>query len=163
VRWIPIWVATTRTRRPVVREGVTYRFVTLHPDRFFGFTLVELLGGSVSIAGRERAVADGLDRPAYCGGVIEAAKGLWYGRDELDLEGVVATLQRMGNRSALKRLGYWVERLGLADAGMLRKLEPKDRNYALLDPSGSPTGHKVARWRLTVNIPEEQLLEWRDN
>ncbi|MHB1318477.1 MAG: type IV toxin-antitoxin system AbiEi family antitoxin domain-containing protein, partial [Anaerolineae bacterium] len=139
------------------------RFVTLRPDRFFGCTSVELLGGRISIAGRERAVADGFDRPAYCGGVIEAAKGLWYGRDELDLEGVAATLRRLGNRSAIKRLGYWLERLSLADTAVLRSLEPRDRNYALLDPSGPPTGPKAARWRLTVNIPESQLLEWREN
>jgi predicted transcriptional regulator of viral defense system len=159
----PIWIATTRARKPVVLDGVTYRFVALKPARFFGYTQIEVLGSPVAIAQRERAVADGLDRPAYCGGVIEAAKGLWFGRDELDLERLIGILERLGNRAAIKRLGFWLERMGLADEGLLRTLEPRDRNYALLEPGGAGGGPKAARWRLVVNIPERQLLEWRES
>jgi len=40
---------------------------------------------------------------------------------------------------------------------------PEDRNYAPLDPRGPHEGVRDARWRLIVNIPERQLLEWREH
>ena len=51
------------------------------------------------------ALADGFDHPEYCAGVIEAAKGLWYGRDEIDLERLVVYGRRLANLSALKDWG----------------------------------------------------------
>ena len=159
----PIWIATTRYRRSVILDGVAYRFVGLSPAKFFGYTPIQLMENSIAIAEREKALADGFDHPEYCGGVIEAAKGLWYGRDEIDLDRLIAYSRRLGNRSAMKRLGFWLETLGTAEGGKLQELEVGDRNYPLLDPTGPHRGDRHARWRLIVNIPERQLLEWRDN
>ncbi|MHB1293460.1 MAG: type IV toxin-antitoxin system AbiEi family antitoxin domain-containing protein [Anaerolineae bacterium] len=159
----PIWVATTRTHRQLVLDGVGYRFVSLSTHKFFGYTHIEVMGTQVAMAEREKTIADGFDHPEYCGGVIEAAKGLWYGRDELDLDRLAAYSRRLGNRSALKRLGFWLEQLGLAEQGLLEQLVDSDRNYPLLDPTGLQQGRKDVRWRLIINIPDEQLLEWREN
>ena len=159
----PIWIATTRYRRAVTLDGVAYRFVGLRPSKFFGYTHIQLMESSIAIAEREKALADGFYRPEYCGGVIEAAKGLWYGRDEIDIDRLMAYSRRLGNRSAMKRLGFWLELLGTVDGGRLRQLEARDRNYPLLDPTGPHRGDTNARWRLVVNIPEQQLLEWRES
>ncbi len=159
----PIWIATTRKHRPLSVDGVTYRFVILAAHKFFGYTHIEIMETPIAMAEREKALADGFDHPEYCGGVIEAAKGLWYGRDEIDLERVVAYTYRLRNRSALKRLGFWSDRLDIAPHEMLERLTQSDRNYPLLDPGGSREGRRDTRWRLIVNIPEEQLLEWREN
>lgn len=118
----------------------------------------------VQIAGREKAIADGFDHPEYCGGVLEPAKGLWFGSDELDLDKLIKVSRRLGSRAGQRRLGYWLDRLNLADDTMLARLSlPEERNYALLDPAGLRSGPKDARWRLIVNIPEQQLLEWREH
>jgi len=160
----PIWIVTTRRKRPVTIEGVTYRFVTLSEHKFFGYTTIQLLDSPVRIAKPEKAIVDGFDHPEYCGGVTEPAKGLWFGSDELDLDRLVEYSQRLGNRTAMRRLGFWLERLEMAHEGLSLRLEaPKDRNYALLDPRGSNEGVRDARWRLIVNIPERQLLEWREH
>jgi len=160
----PVWIATTRRKRPVTIEGTTYRFVTLSEHKFFGYTTVQLLDSPVRIAEREKAIADGFDHPEYCGGVIEPAKGLWFGSDELDLDRLVEYSQRLGNRAATRRLGFWLERLEIGDQTLLQELEvPGDRNYARLDPSGPGEGPRDARWRLIVNVPERQLLEWREH
>ena len=118
------------------------------------------------MAEREKAIADGFDHPEHCGGVIEAVKGLWYGRDEIDLEQLIANSRRPGNRSALGRLGFWLERLSIVNERTLEQLVSTDdmqgdRNYPLLDPTGPAQGVRNARWRLVVNIPEQRLLEWR--
>lgn len=160
----PVWIVITRRKRPVTIEGITYRFVTLSEHKFFGYTTIQLLDSPVQIAERGKAIVDGFDHPEYCGGVTEPAKGLWFGSDELDLDRLVEHSQRLGNRTAMRRLGFWLERLEMGHEGLLQRLEsPKDRNYALLDPRGPNEGARDARWRLIVNIPERQLLEWREH
>jgi predicted transcriptional regulator of viral defense system len=160
----PVWIATTRRKRPVTIEGITYRFVTLSEHKFFGHTTVQLLDRSVQIAEREKAIADGFDHPEYCGGVIEPAKGLWFGSDELHLARLVSYSKRLGNRTAMRRLGFWLEQLQIGDQPMLQQLEVRqDRNYAPLDPGGPDEGPRDARWRLVINVPERQLLEWREH
>jgi predicted transcriptional regulator of viral defense system len=159
----PVWLAVTQARRPVLVDGVGYRFVGLRPAKFFGYTSIQIMDAAVSVAEREKAIIDGLDHPEYFGGVIEAAKGLWYGRDEIDLERLVAYGIRLGNRSALKRLGYWLEKLTIPAYGALEPPTRGDHNYPLLDPSGTRQGRVDSHWRLTLNIPEEQLLEWRES
>jgi predicted transcriptional regulator of viral defense system len=159
----PIWIATTRTRQPLALDGIIYRFVGLSPRKLFGYTQIQVMETPIAMAEREKALADGFDHPEYCGGVIEVAKGLWYGRDEVDLDRLIAYSRRLGNRSALKRLGFWLELLGTTDEGELQQLEGGDRNYPLLDPTGPRQGARHTRWRLIVNIPQEQLLEWRES
>jgi predicted transcriptional regulator of viral defense system len=160
----PVWVATTRRKRPVTIEGHTYRFVTLSQHKFFGYTTVTLLDRPVQIAEREKAIADGFDHPEYCGGVIEPAKGLWLGSDELNPGRLVTYSQRLGNRAAMRRLGFWLEQLQVGDEVLLRELaSPGDRNYVCLDPAGRNEGPLNARWRLIVNVPERQLLEWQEH
>jgi predicted transcriptional regulator of viral defense system len=160
----PVWIATTRRKRPVTVEGITYRFVTLSERKFFGHTAVQLLDRPVQIAEREKAIVDGFDHPQYCGGVIEPAKGLWFGSDELDLARLVGYSQRLGNRTAMRRLGFWLERLEVGPPTLLEELEAaRDRNYARLDPAGPDEGPRDARWRLIVNVPDRQLLEWREH
>ncbi len=146
----PVWLATTRRKRAVTVEGVTYRFVTLSEHKFFGYATVQLLDRPVQIAEQEKAIADGFNHPEYCGGVSEAANGLWFGIDELDLD-------RLGNHPATRRLGFWLERLQIGDHAV------PGRNYARLDPGGPPEGPRGARWRLIVNVPERPLLEWWEN
>ncbi len=160
----PVWIATTRRKRPVTVEGITYRFVTLSEHKFFGYTTVQLLDRSVQVAEREKAIADGFDHPEYCGGVIEPAKGLWFGSDELDLARLVEYSQRLGNRTATRRLGFWLECLEIGAPALLQELEAfRDRNYAHLDPGGPDEGPRDPRWRLIVNVPERQLLEWQEH
>lgn len=159
-----VWIATTRRKRTAIISGITYRFVTLNQRKFFGYATVELLDSRVSIAEPEKAIADGFDHPEHCGGVIEPAKGLWFGSDELDLAKLVAYSRRLGNQAAMRRLGFWMEQLGISDERLWRELvSPENRNYALLDPQGPGDGPREARWRLIVNVPERQLLEWREH
>ncbi|MGC9521984.1 MAG: type IV toxin-antitoxin system AbiEi family antitoxin domain-containing protein [Anaerolineae bacterium] len=158
----PLIVATTRRKQPVTIEGVTYRFVTLTPHKFFGYAAITLLEQTVQMAEEEKAIADGFDHPALVGGVLEPAKGLWLGSRELDFEKLVAYQLRLGNRAAARRLGFWLEKLDLGTDELLSRLEDgSGHSYAPLEPGGARRGARNARWRLIVNVPERQLLEWQ--
>jgi predicted transcriptional regulator of viral defense system len=160
----PIWMATTRRKAPVTIDGVAYRFVTLTRHKFFGYAQIEILGQEIQIAEREKALVDALDHPQYAGGVLEGAKALWFGREELDLEKAVDYAERLRNRTAAQRLGFWLETLGLGSTALLDRLEElRTRNYGLLEPRGPQEGVRSSRWRLVVNVPERQLLEWKEH
>jgi hypothetical protein len=92
----------------------------------FDYTTVRLPDSLVQVAEREKAIVDGFDHPEYCGGVLEPAKGLWFGSDQLDLERLLERLveysRRLGNRAAMRRLGFWLERLemGISERDLRR-------------------------------------------
>ena len=160
----PVIIATTRRKRPVTIEGLTYRFVALASYKFFGYETVSLLGQEVQVSEREKAIADGFDHPELSGSVLEPAKGLWYGSQELDWEKLVTYCLHLRNQVAARRLGYWMELLALGNDTLLSRLEDgKGHSYARLEPSGLRQGARNTRWRLIVNVPERQLLEWREH
>jgi len=160
----PVIVATTRRKNPVTIDGLTYRFVTLRPYKFFGYEMISLLGSNVHMAEREKAIADGFDHPKLVGGVLEPAKGLWFGSQELDWDKLVAYTLRLRNQVAARRLGYWMELLDLGSDDLLSRLEEGEgHSYARLEPSGPREGTHNARWRIIVNVPERQLLEWQEH
>ena len=159
-----ILVASTRRKAPVTIDNRTYRFVNLTPYKFFGYETIRLLGETVHMAEREKAIADGFDHPELVSGVTEAAKGLWFERKELDWEKLVRYTLRLRNQVAARRLGYWMELLDLGIDDLLSQLENGGgHSYAPLEPSGPREGPRNTRWRIIVNIPERQLLEWRQH
>lgn len=160
----PLIVATTRQKQEVTIEGRNYRFVTVVPHKFFGYEAISLLGSEVQMAEREKAIADGFDHPELTSGVLEPAKGLWFGSQELDWEKLVSYTLRLRNRVAARRLGFWLELLDLGSEALLSKLEDDSgHSYASLEPSGLREGPRNTHWRLIVNVPERQLLEWREH
>jgi len=159
-----IYIATTTRKQPLTVMDIHCRFVTLSQHKFFGLTQAAVAGQPVTFSDREKTVADCLDRPDLAGGAVEAAKALWFGQDELDLEQVIAYGRRMGNRAALRRLGFWLERLEQGSPTLLEQLEDRrGHSYARLDTRGPASGPRYPRWRLIVNVPEKQLLEWREH
>ena len=76
-----IFVATTVGRDsamlPIEELGLTYRFVTLAPHKFFGHHRIWIEGQEITITDRAKTVIDCLDHPEHCGGIVEAAKGLY--------------------------------------------------------------------------------------
>lgn len=159
-----LMVATLRRKRAVTVGDLTCRFVTVPAHKFFGYAPISLLDSTVQMAEREKAAADGFDRPELVGGILEAAKGLWFGSQELDWAKLIAYVLRLQDQVAARRLGFWLELLALGDERSLSLLDGGGgHSYARLDPSGTNDGPRNARWRLIVNIPERQLLEWREH
>ena len=160
----PVTIAVTRPKRPVVIGSLTYRFVLVKPPQFFGYQPVSLLGRTIHMAEREKAVVDAFDRPHLVRGILEAAKGLYFGKAELDWDKLIAYSLKLENQTARRRLGFWMELLAVGEERWWSRLEKSTgHSYALLEPAGLSTGRHNARWRLIVNLPERQLLEWQEH
>ena len=89
---------------------------------------------------------------------------MWFGNQELDWEKLITYVLRLQSQVAARRLGFWLGLLALEDERSLSRLDGgRGHSYARLEPSGTNVGPRNARWRLIVNMPEGQLLEWREH
>jgi predicted transcriptional regulator of viral defense system len=157
-----IFVATTRIKQTLTVQGMTFKFVRLKPDRFFGFTERWVGSQKVSVADKEKTIVDCLDQPRYCGEIVEAAKGIWNGRNELNFEKLLSYADRMTNSAIVKRLGYIMETLSILSLDYRKSLTARiKRGYVDLDPGVTKSGGKnIPEWQIRVNINPVSLTEW---
>jgi predicted transcriptional regulator of viral defense system len=162
-----VFVATTADRASAeltIQElGLTYRFVTLVRHKFFGHRRIWIEGQEVTITDRTKAVVDCLDHPEHCGGIIEAAKGLYEGltREDISPASLTEVAGRMRNRTIFKRMGYLAELLGLpVGAEIERWRDALSTGYSQLDPLAGAHGPYDSRWQLRLNRTPADLTDW---
>lgn len=133
---------------------VPYRLVFLSLKKFFGLTTVWLNNKPVQITDKEKTIIDCLDHPRFCGGIIEAAKGLSEGfKDGIDISKLSSYARRIGNRAVFKRLGLLAESLELPVEPWLDDWQKNiSRGYSLLDPTQPKRGQYNAKWHLIINV-----------
>ena len=147
-----VFVQTTaRKKRQDLRIfGVRYKIIRIKPEKFFGIEKIWIEEFQVPITDREKTVIDCLDKPRYCGGIIEVAKAF---REELDTEKLREYALRMDNSAIIRRLGYLCDYFEVS----IDLPKPKTRNYILLDPTMPGEGHVDSKWRVMVNVELEGL------
>jgi predicted transcriptional regulator of viral defense system len=152
------------TRPEVMRNrrvlGTEFRFVYCRRSRFFG--AVEHWVDKqekVAVSDLERTVLDGLRQPRYCGGITEVAKGFWMRRADVNVHKLVDYALRLDIGAVTRRLGYLLEVYGIGAPNDVQRLRGRlTPAYAALDPLLPPEGKFLARWRLRVNVPVDELL-----
>jgi predicted transcriptional regulator of viral defense system len=148
-----VFVATDHPVRRQPRDvlGVTYKIVSLKPDKIFGIITDWINEIPFKVSDREKTIIDGLDLPQYVGGTSEIAKALtvsWKSLDEKKLRKYAA---KIGNSAVAKRLGFIMETLGLGDVETLRTSIPRAPGFSPLDPTMPKKGKYNRRWGLLVN------------
>jgi predicted transcriptional regulator of viral defense system len=133
--------------------GVKYRFVSIKEEKFFGIKKEWIGDSQVAIADKEKTIIDCLDKPQYCGGIIEVIKALKHNRNELDFAKLSEYATKIGNSGVTRRLGYICSILKIK----IRLTPPNVRNYLLLDPTMPPEQTKNAKWRLIINIDDKVI------
>ena len=147
-----VFLQTTSRKKKQATEvfGVRYKIVRVKEEKFFGIRKEWIENTQVHITDKEKTLLDCLDKPQYCGGVVEVAKALKYG-SELDKKKLVEYAQKINNLGVIRRLGYLCDLFAI-DIGIPKI---KTRNYLLLDPTMSHKGPKNAKWRLIMNLDEK--------
>lgn len=143
-----VFIQTTsrKKKRDITIFGVRYLIVKLSDYRFFGIEDIWIEDKSVVVTNPEKTIVDCLDRPEYCGGVIEVAKAL---RDGSFDYGVLSRYALdMNNSGVVRRLGFLCDYLGIP----IELPKIGTRNYLLLDPTMPGGGDADSKWRLRVNI-----------
>ena len=148
-----VFIQTTARKKKQQIEvfGVRYRVVRVKDTKFFGIRKEWIEETQINITDREKTIIDCLDKPQYCGGVVEVAKALK--NENLNKEKLLEYAQQIANSGVVRRLGYLYNLLGTdIDAPPI-----ETRNYLLLDPTMPHKGTKDARWRLIINLDEKML------
>lgn len=162
-----VFVSSTKRRFKPETEalGVSFKFVVLPEKKFFGFTNIWFGSNQVQITDKERTIIDCLNRPEYCGGIIEAAKGLVNGLEAgINLETLTAYAERLNNSTIFKRLGYLSEIFNLPIQDFSEKWRGRiGAGYSLIDPTGNQVGKYYSKWNLRLNISVDELTNWREH
>lgn len=157
-----VFIATTKAKRTVTVQGTSFKFVKLHPDKFFGFSEQWLGDQKVAIAAKEKSIVDCLDQPRYAGEIVEVTKGLWNGKTGFDFRLMLDYIDQMGNAAVAKRLGYLLDTLGILNPIIRSELQKRlSYGYVDLDTHSAGARHTLSRdWRIRVNVKPSNLTEW---
>ena len=110
----------------------------------------------------ERTLLDGLKQPAYCGGFSEVAKAFSIKQQAINYQKLIDYAIKLDIGSVNRRLGYLMELYGMGEPIYRDFLRTTlTSTYQLLDPDLPSEGHYIAKWRLRLNISQEELLAMR--
>jgi len=131
--------------------GIRYRIIRLKKEKFFGVRKEWIEDTQINITDKEKTLVDCLDKPQFCGGIIEVAKGL----KEMDFgkKKLIKYAKRIGNSAVMRRLGYISEQMDL-DIDIPKS---KVHNYLFLDPTMPQRGKRSSDWKLIINLNEKEL------
>lgn len=112
----------------------------------------------ILVSNIERTILDGLKQPYYCGGISEVAKGFWMKRTHIDINKLIEYALLLDIGAVIRRLGFLLETYNIGTMNQIQALQNKLTNtYHLLDPTLPAEGKHLKRWRLRLNITEEEL------
>jgi predicted transcriptional regulator of viral defense system len=128
------------------------QFVQVKSERFFGIEEIWVNESRIKITDPERTLLDGLMMPQYCGDFSEVLHAFEVRAPKLDVDRITRYALKLDAATA-KRLGWILERQGVASARLtpLRKVPIK--GYRVLDPSGPREGPCDSGWMIQVNLP----------
>lgn len=148
----PRTVFVLTTSEASVPRGTDFRFIRVRPHHFFGTEQVWLGDGRVTVTDPERTLLDGLSMPQHCGDLAEVLHAFEVRGDDLNLERIVRYALRLDTVIA-KRLGWVLERLGLATSKLDELADLPIKGYRSLDPTGPRQGPRNRRWMIQENLP----------
>ncbi|MDP3722914.1 MAG: type IV toxin-antitoxin system AbiEi family antitoxin domain-containing protein [Candidatus Omnitrophota bacterium] len=135
------------------RVGETvYQFVQVKPERFFGVEDVWVNESRIKITDQERTLLDGLMAPQHCGDFAEVLHAFEVRAPKLDVERIIGYALKLDAATA-KRLGWILERQGMAPERLAALRQLPIKGYRVLDPTGPRHGPHEARWMIQVNLP----------
>lgn len=149
----PAMRGTSRTAPSVwAAAGQRYEIVSTVPANFFGYEDVWIGESRVRILDRERVLLDCFASPRRYGSLSEALGILEEHVDEIDVPRLIAHARRFSKRAAAKRVGYALEKLGIA-SNVLEPLRALPMlGYRALDPTREELGTRDRRWQVVVNL-----------
>lgn len=142
-------------RQSAVRlQGADFHVVVRQPAALFGTRPVWRGRKRVDVSDPSRTVIDILDDPAIGGGIRHVADVVaeYFRGEQRNDDRLLAYIERLGNRTVFKRLGYLLETLEIDVPDLLDVcLERKSTGISALDPSIDAKGKITNRWNLRIN------------
>lgn len=159
-----VYVSSPRMMRSQMIMGTEFRFVRCKSNHLFGVSEMWIdKNEKICVSDLERTLIDGLKEPAYCGGFSEVAKGFSIKRDAIDPQKLIDYAIKLNIGAVIRRLGFIMELYQIGSPIHRDFLQTKlTSTYQLLDPELPAEGRHIKKWRLRLNIPQEELLAIRE-
>jgi len=153
-----VFIQTTKQKKDKSVFGVAYQFVKVNPRKKIGIQTEGYGNHKYRITDVEKTIVDCFDLPQYSGGYPELIRAL--DQAELDQDKLIECCKAINNISAIKRMAYLVELLEKKKFSRFLKYVEKVVNprYVLIDPFGEETGAFNNKWKLRLNITEDEIL-----
>ena len=136
-------------------NGITYQFVQIKPEYFFGIKDVWINDSKVKITDIERTMLDGLMAPQYCGGFMEVLHILEENLTKINIEKLIEYALKL-DQATIKRLGYILTMLGI-EPTLLKPLQIVPiKGFRVLDPTGQHIGKYDKNWMIQVNLTDTE-------
>jgi predicted transcriptional regulator of viral defense system len=151
-------LALVRGRIPAEILGRPLHWLRTQGTRYFGTHVYRPHGCPIRATTTERTLLDGLLEPERCGGFQNVLHAWTLARDLLDLDALVALVDRFEIAVLRQRTGFVVEELGLAHPAIetWRSRARRGGSSRLLGTSPyAPTYSE--RWSLSINAPVGSL------
>jgi len=156
-----VQISSSVRKKEMTVADIKFSFYRVKPSDYFGIEEKWVTKQErASVSDLERTIVDCLARPELCGGVPEAAKGIWLAKEKINYVKLLEYTKKIGIKAVAKRLGFILQLLELSDKKTLAKLEKYSQSseaYVLFDPTLKNTGKYIREWRLRVNSNPEEL------
>ncbi len=156
-----IVVMTTKPIRASAQtvQSTPFKLKRLSPDELFGTRTVWKGSVKVQVSDPSRTIADLLADPSVGGGIrhVSAAVLAYFSSEHRDDALLATYIDRLGNKSGYKRLGYLLETLEVDAPELIETCATaQSRGVTQLDPDGPPGGQILSRWNLRINVAISQ-------
>lgn len=159
-----VYVSSPKMIRSRTILGTEFRFVRCREKDLFGITEIWVdKNEKVRASDLERTLLDGLRQPSHCGGFSEVAKGFSIKHQAIDPQKIIDYAVQLDIGAVIRRLGYLMELYQIGSRIHWEFLQTKlTTTYQLLDPELPAEGRFIAKWRLNLNVSQEELLAIRE-
>jgi predicted transcriptional regulator of viral defense system len=152
-----VFIQTTKVKGDMIVFGVPYQFVKIIPKKRGGIQKEGVGNHIFTITNVEKTFVDCFDLPQYSGGYPELIRA--FNVAVLNPQKLIEACLTVSNLSVIKRIAFlseFLEKKGLSKFLKFAEDQVNPR-YILMDPFGKEEGIFNNKWKLRLNISENEI------
>lgn len=154
-RDVVVFTSTPLRERTIEVQGTRFRLKCVDESKLFGTRSEWRDSVRVQVSDPSRTVVDILDDPSIGGGIHHVASVIahYFENEHRDERRIAEYVNRLGNRTVFKRLGYLLELYDIPASETIAVCRRRlSSGLSPLDPSVRTKGKIVKRWNLRANV-----------
>ncbi len=154
-----IFVQTSYKKPRKTIFGTKYVFVQIKPEKLTGYKTLGYGNHQYRISDLEKTIVDCFDLPNHSGGYPEVIKA--FANADIKARKLVRYCKAINNISVVKRLAYLTELLCKKNMEYFidYALSVRNKKYNLFEHNGEQKGKGLKKWRLILNMNDDEILE----
>jgi len=154
-----IYIQTAKRSGILTYNNLRYKFIKVNSRKLLGYKIQGYGNHSYKITDIEKTLVDCFDLPKHAGWYHETVKA--FNNAKINARKLTKYCKAINNNSVTKRLGFLCELIQKPNTQYFIDYAQtcvKDE-YALFEISGNKTGVYNKRWKLILNLSENEIVE----